>query len=274
MLDDSWVIVGWDSFVDSLFTKELERIGFIDSALSPEQKQKRVCDFLNLPIDQKDAKIAEIFGDTLTLKQSVKILAERMNNYARSLVLQGKNVIMDIMQLNNEDPMQSLSFFQNLKDIHVFSVLHYCSPDELMHHVNKRNALGLDNEHRPFDMVMKQFCKMYVPANLKDQTAVDLLQKQEINHLLDQALIVVKKDTQLAQKSGMDQPTFEEHVEQRIHKTRERFFTTFFASDDRIAIIPHLSHSMVVNTGKQNTLKCAQQIKEGFEQHLKMFNGL
>lgn len=136
-------------------------------------------------------------------------------------------------------------------------------------HVSKRNALGVDGEYRDLCEVMKQFCKMYAPRDLKDQ-AVDLLHQQKINHLLDQILDLIKKDTKLAQMNRMDQSTFEEHAEKETNKVRERFSTTFFGNDGIVTIASRIPHNMVVNTGKCCSLQCAQQIKDGFEKHLKL----
>ena len=94
-------------------------------------------------------------------------------NHVNATIASGFNVIVDT---------HSTKFLiDNTKNIHVITVLLYCSPEKLIEHVSTRNTQDDSHSHRKLKVVFEEYCQKFKSVK-KNQNHIDTIQQNSLKN--------------------------------------------------------------------------------------------
>lgn len=215
LLDDSYHAIAVDSFVDKVFLEQ-------ETLKLPEQE------FFARVDAQTDIMYANI----------------------RTLVNEGKNVILDtvLSGLKGEKSIQEQ--IEKLKNIKIIMVLAHCPLPVLLERINKRN-IKAKQEHNPKETrtlgtTLYQFGHIYqpkTPNDTQEKIKLETVMRKDVLHACELA-----------------KPEWNDNQE-RFEQFKNWLLSQLGVKDTQEATLTtRLTYDCIVDTGKRTAQKCAQHI--------------
>lgn len=174
----------------------------------------------------------------------------------REKSLAGTHVLVDTV-MKSQDEVQSC--LQQLHDLDVCFVLVYCPLTHLPFRVQQRNSSGVQGEKRLLRWAVQEFVSMYRACQGSDEQCIDVIQKNQIDHVIDQ--VRAEFNTIAMQEHGGVSDEVVEQAQSWCQKS-----TTDFAHQlaldhhEQCDLTPALRYDFVINTSLLTPAQCAQQI--------------
>lgn len=236
ILPENWVAISLDDVMIPAFIAEGKRLGFITDEMSLEQQYAQVA-------EHRSAIYVEF--DRTNWVQPLRML----NNLVRQTALSGKSVVFDNI-LGTLDDSDVADFYDSMQGIEVYSVLVYCSPAYLVHHVITRNHGASFGENRNILNPLKQFCCLYTTQDIQTVDSITSLSNKEVEYALHAAA-----DHLFLTKPASD-------IHESIGNVRANYRATFtgLEHDATLYVASRLPHDFVVRCDVYTPKQCAHRI--------------
>ena len=202
-----------------------------------------------------DDFITEVFLEQQMLKLPQNEFIARVNKQddlmydtIKSLVADGKNVILDTVLSGLEGEKSVRKALDKLKDLKVVMVLVHCSLPTLIERISKRNERALQEnkpeETRSLGTALSQFGSIYRPKAADDEVDLGLLSRSDVEYACEAA----KKE-------------WGENIE-RFNQFKAWLMAQLGVHDKlEVSLTTRLAYDYIVDTSKQSSQECAQLIK-------------